>query len=81
MPQTHELRPEENMNEKIIGQVYRDIDRGRLLRVLFVATPEVHKVKKPIAACYSAGKVTTVSIDRLLNPSRFEIIPQPEENA
>lgn len=66
------------MNELAINQVYRDIDRGRLLRVLFIATPEKHQVRKAIASCYSARKLTNIAADRLLNPARFERVKEAE---
>lgn len=61
-----------------VRQLYKDKDRGRLLRVLFVGTTEGHGLRKPTAALYSAGKLTTIAVERLLDPSRYEFVP--EEN-
>lgn len=67
------------MDTVTVGQVFKDQDRGRLFRVIFIATPESHSVKKATAVCRINGKLTCIAVERLLTASRYEHVPQEGE--
>lgn len=48
---------------------------GRTLRVLFVAEEGKLDVHRGGALCVSRGKLTTVSLKRLLDKTRYERLP------
>lgn len=49
-------------------------DANRTLEVLAVFPAELFNLKKTYAVCSSRGRITTFDVERLMDPSRFEVL-------
>lgn len=56
-------------------------EEGRGVKVLAVYEPaSLEGLKKPFATVYSRGRVSVFSLDRLTDPSRFEVVVEEAQS-